>query len=152
MDNPGIYESYVQAEAWPLLAFLGAVIALPVLGLAIIALFTSATKTRRLQASVALLVSIAVGTLSVAGMIRADTIYRAAEAAKKGAYIAEVQDWLRSNYGAEVEFTDAASLVAGSSRAITTVRGTVQAQIVPHWHDDMIRLVDQDGLDLPPVQ
>jgi len=150
MANPGIYYPYATDTAWPFLALAGALISVPLLGFAILMVVTG--NTSRLRAVAAAVVTLALATVSVVGLFRADSDFREAETAHRAAYVARVGDWLEQTYGVTLADAELSGVltpagISGQFQGATTfmlIRGD----------QDTGRLVvtDRNGTEVLPIR
>jgi len=150
MANPGIYYPYATDTAWPFLALAGALISVPLLGFAILMVVTG--NTSRLRAVAAAVVTLALATVSVVGLFRADSDFREAETAHRAAYVARVGDWLEQTYGVTLADAELSGIltpagISGQFQGATTfmlIRGD----------QDTGRLVvtDRNGTEVLPIR
>lgn len=92
---------------WPFLALVGAVISVPLLGFAV--LMVIAGHTARIRAIAAAAIALALVTVSIWGLFRADSDFRDAETAHRAAYLERASGWLEQAYGvklAEAELSE----------------------------------------------
>jgi hypothetical protein len=150
MANPGVYFTYASDAMWPFLAFAGAVISVPLLGIAI--LMVIAGHTSRIRAVAAAVLMLALATVSLAGLVRADADFREAETAHRAAYLERVSGWLEQAYGVKLAEAELSGVlmpggIAGQFEGAT-------AFIVVRADRDTGRLVvtDRNGAEILPIQ
>jgi hypothetical protein len=130
-ENPGLYEPYVQTEAWPFLPAFGLVVAailfvafLTVLGLA---LKREAPAGYPLAAGgLAALVAIP----SVIGVIAASSDFAANEAKHWNAYVDEVGTWIGEEIDEDIPDESVRELLAGVTVEIEGDEGRLVLELI----------------------
>jgi hypothetical protein len=150
MANPGEYLPYASDAIWPFLAFVGALLFVPLLGFATLMVVKRHVSRSRWAAAAVL--ALAIATVSIGGLITADSNYREAETAHRIAYAGQVSAWLGREYGLDLTEAELSEVwtpqgTSGQFRGATaylTVRGD----------RDTGRLVvtDRSGAQIDPIE
>ena len=150
MANPGVFVPYASDAMWPFLAFVGAAISVPLLGFAILLVITEATL--RIRAVAAAVLTLALATVSLWGLFRADSDFREAETAHQAAYVERVGGWLEQAYGVKLAEAELSGIltpdgISGQFEGATTF-------MVVRGDPDTGRLVvtDRNGTEILPIQ
>jgi hypothetical protein len=125
-DNPGIYEPFAFAVAWPFIPALGLVISIGLV--AVFALYLIGLRERVFpvwQPMVVGLLAIAVSALSVIGLLAASDQWAAGNADKYAQYETDVQDWIAAGASVDVSEEQTRDLLARQPVTFPTGSGPV---------------------------
>ena len=150
MANPGVFFPYVSDAMWPFLAIVGVVVSVPLLGFAI--LMTIAEPSLRMRAVAAAVFTLALTTVSVWGLLRADSDFREAEIAHRAAYVERVGGWLEQAYGMKLADAELSGVLTPDG--ISGQFDGAATFIVVRGDIDTGRLVvtDRNGAEILPIQ
>jgi hypothetical protein len=152
MANPGLYFPHASDTMWPFLAFIGAVISVPLLAFAILMVIVG--QISRIRAVAAAVLMLAIATASLAGYVRADLDYREAEVAHRAAYVGRVGGWLEQAYGAKLAEAELSTIWGLRPGGISRPFEVATTFIVIRADRDTGRLVvtDRNGAAIFPIQ
>jgi len=150
MANPGVFFPYASDAAWPFVALLGAILFVPLLGFTVLMVITGQTSRIRSVAAAVLLLALA--TVSLAGLFRADSDFREAETVHRAAYLGKASGWLEQTYGVKLSDTERSGLLMRSGISGQFDGATIF--IVVRGDRDTGRLVvtDRSGTEILPTR
>jgi hypothetical protein len=125
-DNPGIYEPFAFAVAWPFIPALGLVISIGLV--AVFVLYLVGLRERVFpvwQPVVVGLLAVAVSATSVFGLVAASDQWTAGDADKYAQYEVGVRDWIAAGESVDVSEEQTRDLLAGQPVTFTTGSGPV---------------------------
>lgn len=131
-DNPGIYEPFVQAAAWPFIPALGLVISIGLV--AVLVLYLIGLRERVFPGWHPLVVGLlaaAVSTASVLGLVAASDQWTASDADKYAQYETDVGDWIAVSASVEVTNEQIQDLLAWQSVTFPSASGSVVLNLTP---------------------
>ena len=103
LDNPGVYQPFVQATAWPFIPALGLVISIGLVAVLVLYLVGLREKVFPVWHPIVVgLLAVAVSTASVSGLIAASDQWTASDAAKYAQYKTDVGDWIAASASVDV--------------------------------------------------
>jgi len=150
MANPGVYFPYASDATWPFLALVGAVLAVPLLGLAILMLI--AGHVSRMRSMAGAVIALAIAAVSIGGLVSAGSEFRDAKTAHRTAYLEEARAWLERGYGVNLTEEDLSELlttrgISGQfegATAFITIRGDRDA--------GNLLVTGRDGEEILPLE
>jgi hypothetical protein len=129
-DNPGVYQPFVQAEAWPFIPALGLVISIGLLAVFVLYLIGLRERVFPVWQPVMVgLLAVAVSAMSVVGLGAASEQWTARDAEKYAQYETEVRDWIAASAAVDVTTEQTRSLLARQPVTFPSGSGPVLLQI-----------------------
>ena len=139
MQNPGIYEPYVQTDGWPFVCFFISIVLAVVLGGVVLVFIAHHSRRQVLLGLVVAILTAAslVGTGYV--MVSASARYTMIDNRKNVEYVQQVRQWLTSN-GIGATTLQTRALLAGAFQPVVVGSRVEYAHLIQKFANDSISI------------
>ena len=142
MENPGVYVEHLQPDAWPFVPFLGLVVSVPLLLLAVLIIHGGRSRMAALRGGLVLAISFAALTAGVVGLTAARDAYSAAEDTNRAQYRQEVHAWAMTTYGLDLSEVELSSLLNQETVLLASASPPQRAHLSIDRANDRIAIVN----------